>query len=186
MGEQLDKLRQVYDAYSQDSIFESFRRRGANFVPGRGHLKPDIMIIGEKPGPEEDERGLPFVGKTGIELDILLKGSDINPEDVFFTCVMKYGGPSYSDEVKDRSYFYIEQEIEAVNPVVIGLAGVQVTQMFFPDIEELGPYNGKLLDDRYVPVYSPSAMIHSFSRRHIYRKGYAALKLHSTLLKVAS
>ena len=41
-------------------------------VFGEGNLESDIMIIGEAPGREEDESGVPFVGRAGKLLDEIL------------------------------------------------------------------------------------------------------------------
>jgi hypothetical protein len=35
-----------------------------NFVFGSGNPNADIMIVGEAPGADEDEQGLPFVGRA--------------------------------------------------------------------------------------------------------------------------
>ena len=43
-----------------------------NSVFGEGNLESDIMIIGEAPGREEDESGIPFVGRAGKLLDEIL------------------------------------------------------------------------------------------------------------------
>ena len=41
-------------------------------VPGSGNIDANIMFIGEGPGKNEDENGLPFVGAAGKFLDELL------------------------------------------------------------------------------------------------------------------
>ena len=41
-----------------------------NVVISRGNPKAPIMIVGEGPGQQEDEQGLPFVGKSGQLLDL--------------------------------------------------------------------------------------------------------------------
>lgn len=186
MGVQLDNLRSLYDSYVMDPVFSSLRSRGANFVAGRGPLNPSIMIIGDKPGPDEDDQGKPFIGKAGVELDILLRGSNIDPHDVFFTCVLKYESPIYKDSIKAKSYEYVQKEVDIVQPTVVGLASLNVIQMFYPDIQELAPFNGKLIDGKYVPVYSPSAIIHNFSKRQLIRKGYDSLRQHAHFLNLAS
>lgn len=38
-------------------------------VIGRGNIQAPIMIIGEAPGQNEDEQGLPFVGRSGQLLE---------------------------------------------------------------------------------------------------------------------
>lgn len=44
-------------------------RRIINKVIDRGQGKPDLIIIGEAPGMDEDKEGMPFVGRSGKELD---------------------------------------------------------------------------------------------------------------------
>lgn len=44
-----------------------------NIVVGKGNLKAEILFVGEAPGKNEDEQGLPFVGAAGKNLDSLLE-----------------------------------------------------------------------------------------------------------------
>jgi uracil-DNA glycosylase family 4 len=176
VGEQKDRLEELYKRYIGDPSFALLKNRGANFVPGSGPLNPDIMIIGEKPGRSENDQGKPFVGKSGEELKYLLKGSDIDPFNVFLTCVVKFFSPIQQDKVTQTGFKFLQEEIEIVNPGVIGLCGLTVIKMFYPDIVEILPYNGKLLDDRFVPLYNPAAILHTPHRRGPIRKGYESLK----------
>ena len=43
-----------------------------NIVVGKGNLNAKILFVGEAPGANEDEQGLPFVGAAGRNLDKLL------------------------------------------------------------------------------------------------------------------
>lgn len=44
------------------------------------------MMIGEAPGAEEDEIGLPFVGRSGRLLDDILRAVGLDPEkDIYVT-----------------------------------------------------------------------------------------------------
>ena len=47
-------------------------RERTQTVPGSGPIPCDLMLIGEAPGKNEDEQGLPFVGRSGALLDQLL------------------------------------------------------------------------------------------------------------------
>ena len=44
-----------------------------NIVIGKGNKNADILFVGEAPGRNEDEQGLPFVGRAGKNLDSLLE-----------------------------------------------------------------------------------------------------------------
>lgn len=48
------------------------KRAAKNLVFADGQEDADIMFVGEAPGAEEDQRGLPFVGRAGQLLDRML------------------------------------------------------------------------------------------------------------------
>src|SRR6266536_1121466 len=59
---------------------------GTNVVISRGNPNAKLLIIGEAPGPEENIRGKPFVGRAGQMLDKILESASFNPEqDVYIT-----------------------------------------------------------------------------------------------------
>ncbi len=49
-------------------------------VFGFGNPNADIVIVGEAPGTQEDAAGLPFVGRSGQLLDLLLGQASVRPE----------------------------------------------------------------------------------------------------------
>lgn len=59
---------------------------GTNIVISRGNPEAKLLIIGEAPGPEENIKGKPFVGRAGQLLDKILEAANFNPEtDVYIT-----------------------------------------------------------------------------------------------------
>ena len=56
-----------------------------NAVVFRGVYPSPLMLVGEAPGAEEDEKGLPFVGPSGQLLDRLLHRAGV-PSDAFYLC----------------------------------------------------------------------------------------------------
>lgn len=55
------------------------------FVPSYGPAKADIAIVGEAPGYNEAQRGIPFTGQSGKLLDTVLKHYKIDRSEVFLT-----------------------------------------------------------------------------------------------------
>lgn len=53
------------------------RKTASSPVPWRGDTHPDILVIGEAPGPEEDKYGKPFIGSAGIQLNTMLRESGL-------------------------------------------------------------------------------------------------------------
>ncbi len=50
-------------------------------VMGRGNHQSDLMFIAEAPGGQEDQQGLPFVGRSGEILDNLLRDCGLEREE---------------------------------------------------------------------------------------------------------
>ncbi len=63
-------------------------------VIGRGNPQAKIMIIGEAPGQQEDQQGLPFVGKAGQLLDKILASVQLDRDrDVYIGNAIKCRPP---------------------------------------------------------------------------------------------
>lgn len=64
-----------------------------NIIPGVGPLGAKLMIIGEAPGKEEEEKGEPFVGDSGRILRFALKENGIHPDECYITNVINIRPP---------------------------------------------------------------------------------------------
>lgn len=59
-------------------------------VFGEGPLDPPLMLVGEQPGDEEDQRGRPFVGPAGRLLDEVLEEAGVSRPAVYVTNAVKH------------------------------------------------------------------------------------------------
>lgn len=96
-------------------------------VVGRGNLQAPIMIIGEAPGQNEDETGLPFVGKAGQLLDKILASVNFDTDNHIYICnVIKCRPPNNrvptTDEISACKPYLLEQ-IRLVDPKIILFTG---------------------------------------------------------------
>jgi DNA polymerase len=85
------------------------------------------MIIGEGPGQNEDETGLPFVGKAGQLLEKILESVKLDSEqDVYICNVVKCRPPGNRvptpDEIAACKPYLLEQ-IRLIDPKIILLTG---------------------------------------------------------------
>ncbi|MEO0934872.1 MAG: uracil-DNA glycosylase family protein, partial [Cyanobacteria bacterium J06641_2] len=98
-----------------------------NVVVGRGNLQASIMIIGEAPGQNEDQTGLPFVGRAGQLLEKILASVKLDSnQDVYIANINKCRPPDNrnptTEEVKACKPYILEQ-IRLVDPKIILLTG---------------------------------------------------------------
>lgn len=135
-----------------------------NAVPGDGSSTAAVMFIGEGPGQNEDEQGLPFVGRAGQLLDTLLAEVPLRREDVYITNVVKCRPPGNRDPEPDEVAAcmpYLQAQIELINPRVIVTLGRHSMLRFYPA--------GKISNDHgriirigkrvLLPIYHPAAAL---------------------------
>jgi uracil-DNA glycosylase family 4 len=102
-----------------------------NIVFGAGNPGAALVFVGEGPGYEEDQQGVPFVGAAGQLLtDIIVKGMQLRREDVYICNIVKCRPPNNRnpelDEIEACEPFLIKQ-LQAIRPrVIIGLGNVAV------------------------------------------------------------
>ena len=96
-------------------------------VPGEGTPnQPDILFIGEGPGPEEDQSGRPFVDEAGQLLDKMIVAMGYKRENVFITTVSKCMPPDERiprPEERAACMPYLEAQVELIQPKVIVALG---------------------------------------------------------------
>jgi len=151
-----------------------------NSVPGAGPISAEIMAIGEGPGHHENEQGLPFVGASGKFLTLLFKDGGIPRETVFITNVVKCRPPGNRDPKPselEACSMYLEQQIEAINPVVIITLGRFSMARYFKNVRiskihgEASWRDGRLI----VPMYHPAAALHQPKLRPVIAHDFAQL-----------
>ena len=97
-----------------------------NIVFADGSPTARLMFIGEGPGADEDEQGLPFVGKAGQLLNNMITAMGLQRSDVYIANIVKCRPPANRTpefaEASTCSPFLIRQ-IDIVRPEVIVALG---------------------------------------------------------------
>jgi DNA polymerase len=97
-----------------------------HIVFGQGDPHAELVFVGEGPGADEDEQGLPFVGRAGQLLNRMLQFVNIRREQVYICNVVKCRPPGNRtperDEVEACSPFLFRQ-IEAIRPRLVCCLG---------------------------------------------------------------
>ena len=93
-----------------------------NFVFGVGNPKAKLVLIGEAPGADEDEKGEPFVGRAGQLLNKILAAVQLRREDVYICNILKCRPPNNRDPLPQEAEScepYLKKQIEIINPKLI-------------------------------------------------------------------
>ena len=104
----------------------SLRSNATNMVFGDGNAKSKIMLIGEAPGSNEDQEGLPFVGRAGALLDKMLASINLDRKKVYISNIINYRPPNNrrpTDEEIKRYLPFVKKHIEIIDPKILVLLG---------------------------------------------------------------
>jgi uracil-DNA glycosylase family 4 len=148
---------------------------GTNVVISRGNPDARLLIIGEAPGPEENIKGKPFVGRAGQMLDKILQAADFDPEkDVYITNSVFRMPPGEdgkafrkpTDQEIDYYRPYVFEIIRLIDPRVILLTGNVASQSVLRKTG-ITSLRGKWtqLDRSWVmPIFHPSYLLRNPTR----------------------
>ncbi|MUV58244.1 uracil-DNA glycosylase family protein [Halogeometricum sp. CBA1124] len=98
----------------------------SRIVNGVGPDDADLVFLGEAPGANEDERGEPFVGRSGSVLDDALRDVGLARADVRITNCVRCRPPENRDPTKDElgnCRGYLERELELLAPDLVVTLG---------------------------------------------------------------
>lgn len=161
-------------------------------VMGDGNPDADIVFIGEAPGKQEDEQGLPFVGASGKFLNEMLAAAGLKREDVYITNIVKYRPPNNRDPLPEEKrvfWPYLMRQLEIIKPKVVITLGRHSGAAFIPDLA-ISRDHGHARTVKYhdyeflvIPLYHPAAALYNGSMRQVLIDDFlAAKKLSDTAL----
>jgi DNA polymerase len=154
-------------------------------VFGAGDPDADVLFVGESPGQNEDQQGLPLVGAAGRLLTDLLAEVGLRREDVYVTTALKCRPPSNRDPLAEELAHcrsYLHGQIELVRPKVVCTLGNFATKLLREDPAGIKAVRGRVevrtLGTRAVrllPVHHPVAALYQGSHVELLRRDLALL-----------
>jgi DNA polymerase len=134
----------------------------------KGNPTAKLLICGMVPADEENKVGIPFVGRAGKLLDVILARTSLTYEDVYITnlvkCYLAAGQPLQKDWI-DACLPYIIMQVNILKPKVILLLGKDAagTMLNLDAKQTLSSMQGCLYEYAKgiyaVPTYHPSYLL---------------------------
>jgi len=165
-----------------------------NVVVGRGNESADILFVGEAPGRNEDEQGIPFVGRAGKNLDEFLGNVGLSLDDIYIANILKCRPPENRDplpeEIKKHTPWLLEQ-IKQIKPKVICSLGNYATKFFLAEGEAdkmknqpgITQVHGKVkfvkiggVKIKLIPLFHPAAIIYKRDLMPLWEKDMEFVK----------
>lgn len=123
----LDALRDIMARFEGCAL----RTTATRLVFADGNPQARVMFVGEAPGRDEDIEGLPFVGRSGKLLDLMLAAIGLDRGSAYIANVIPWRPPGNRDPSPQETQIclpFIRRQIELVNPDVLVCLGKPSSQ----------------------------------------------------------
>ena len=142
-----------------------------HLVFGVGSPTADLMFVGEAPGQQEDEQGIPFVGAAGQLLDRYLYAVGIPRESVYIANILKCRPPHNRDplpEEEDACIGHLREQIKLIRPkMIVCLGRISAMRLIKPDYRITREHGTFVKKGAFLmtAVYHPSALLRDPSKK---------------------
>ena len=152
-------------------------------VVGHGGENAKILFIGEAPGKNEDEQGMPFVGASGKLLDSYLEsiGLDKN-KDIYITNILKCRPPQNRDpkpEEQEACIQYLREQYKILKPkIVVCLGRIAAQRIIKPNFKitrEHGTWTVKK-GTYFTATFHPSALLRNPNNKVLADQDFKIIK----------
>jgi uracil-DNA glycosylase len=138
-----------------------------NLVFGSGNANAELAFVGEAPGYDEDQQGLPFVGRAGQLLTKIIESINLKRDDVYICNVLKCRPPENRnpepDEVASCNPF-LKKQLAAIRPKIVCCLGTFAAQTVLQTAAPISRLRGKFFDVegmRVIATFHPAYLLRS-------------------------
>lgn len=181
---QLNKLHALYQNCNSCTLATPERQ---NIVFGDGNPDAKLMLIGEAPGKDEDEKGLPFIGRSGRLLTRLLEEEGILRKEIFITNIVKCRPPNNRNPLPTESLtcknLLLLNQIKIIKPKIIATVGACSLRLFTKKGDAANFKISKIHGQPFrhnniliVPLYHPAYILRNNSKLPVFLQDIQLLK----------
>lgn len=161
----------------------SLAEKRNKIVFGAGNPNAKIVFIGDEPGPEEDQAGVPFVDEAGQLLDRILNAMGMTRNEVYLCTVVKcsplHSRKPVSKEIATCEPFLIQQ-LEAIRPEIIVSLGTFTSQILLQSDLPITKMRGQWQQYQNIPLmptFHPAYLLQNgLAKREVWDDMKAVLK----------
>lgn len=142
-----------------------------NVVFGDGDPAARIVFVGEAPGADEDEQGLPFVGKAGQLLTNIIKAMGLKREDVYICNILKCRPPGNRNPLPEEISLcepYLKRQLQLISPQIICALGAFAAQTLLKTETPITRLRGRFQvyeGIKIMPTYHPAYLLRNPSAK---------------------
>lgn len=169
----LEALRAIMETFEGCAL----KGTATRLVFADGNPTARVMFVGEAPGRDEDIEGLPFVGRSGKLLDLMLKAIGLDRTTVYIANVIPWRPPGNRTPTPQETQIclpFIQRQIELVDPDILVTLGNPSTQTLLQTRDGIMKSRGRWVDYdtgtrkiRAVATFHPAYLLRSPSYKRM-------------------
>jgi uracil-DNA glycosylase len=181
-AESLEALRELLETFEGCLL----RTTATQLVFADGNPKARVMFVGEAPGRDEDIAGLPFVGRSGKLLDLMLAAIALDRTQVYIANIVPWRPPGNRTPTPHESAIclpFIHRQIELANPDIMVCLGQPSTQTLLGTKEGITRTRGRWFkfdtgsrEIRALATYHPAFLLRSPLQKRLAWRDFLALQ----------
>jgi uracil-DNA glycosylase family 4 len=142
-----------------------------NLVFGEGNPYAQIVFVGEAPGADEDEQGLPFVGRAGQLLTKIIEAMGLMRKDVYICNILKCRPPGNRNPLPNEIELcepFLKNQLQIISPRVICTLGKFAAQTLLKTETPITALRGRFQSYegiKLMPTYHPAYLLRNPSAK---------------------
>lgn len=136
-----------------------------NLVFGDGNPQAKIVFVGEAPGADEDEQGLPFVGRAGQLLTKIIEAMGLSREEVYICNILKCRPPQNRNPLPEEIAAcepFLKQQLKSISPQIICALGTFAAKTLLKTDVPISVLRGRFHSYegiKLMPTYHPAYLL---------------------------
>ena len=178
----LEDLRSILEGFNGCAL----KATATKLVFADGNPKARVMFVGEAPGYEEDRSGLPFVGRSGKLLDLMLTAIGLDRTNVYIANIVPWRPPGNRTPTPQEAAVclpFMLRQIELCDPDVLVCLGGPSAQTLLGVKEGILKMRGRwfIFDNgkreiRAMPTLHPAYLLRSPIAKRLAWRDFLAIK----------
>jgi uracil-DNA glycosylase len=178
----LDELRAILEGFDGCAL----KATATKLVFADGNPQAKLMFVGEAPGRDEDIEGLPFVGRSGKLLDLMLAAIGLDRSKVYIANIIPWRPPGNRDPSPQESAIclpFIRRQIELADPDFLVCLGKPSMQTLLGITDPISKARGRWVafntgkrQIRALATFHPAFLLRSPLQKRFAWRDFLAIK----------
>ncbi len=178
----LEELKAILGTFDGCGLKKSAKQ----LVFSDGNPQARVMFVGEAPGSDEDRAGVPFIGRSGKLLDLMMKAIGLDRTGAYIANIIPWRPPGNRTPTPQESQIclpFISRQIELADPDILVCLGGPSSQTLLGFTDGIRKTRGRFLayntgkrEIRAIATFHPAYLLRSPLEKRLAWRDFLSIK----------